>query len=75
MNKNNNKPVISILRPRKKNKNQKTIIEQQISPLSNGMRSSNRLLMSGDYDVGPHVNLTNIQGSQKSKREIILISC
>ena len=37
---------------------------QQIHPPSNGIRESNRFVVSGDNEVGQHSNLTIIPGPQ-----------
>ena len=57
-------PFIRIPRLRKKTKDQKTVIGQQISPPSKIMRARNRFLMSRYDEVGKQVMPTSIPEPQ-----------
>ena len=56
-----------------KNKDRQIAIEQNISPLRNGMRASNKCSMSKDNDIGQHVIPTNIHGPYESNRDTISV--
>ena len=64
MNKNNSKASYKDYEAMKNKQYQQTDIDQNKSPPPNVIRASNRFLMLGDNEVGPHVNLANIPGPQ-----------